>query len=141
MAWNKSEIQEAREGLRAILKPGDTVYTVLRHVSRSGMYRAIDCYKFENDQPSWLSYRVAKAIDDKFDKRYDAIGVGGCGMDMGFSIVYNLSHALYPDGFECIGQDKDKHVYCPSNDHSNGDRDYGKHWHKDGGYALRHKWM
>lgn len=32
---------EARKRLKEVLKPGDTVYTILRHVSRSGMTRHI----------------------------------------------------------------------------------------------------
>lgn len=40
------ERQEAIERLREILKPGDTVYTIIRHVSRSGMQRSIQLLKF-----------------------------------------------------------------------------------------------
>ena len=38
------EKTEAIERLRKILKPGDRVYTILRHVSRSGMQRVIDVF-------------------------------------------------------------------------------------------------
>ena len=49
-----------------------------------------------------------------YNRKAEAIRVGGCGMDMGFHVVYNLSRALYRDGrFVCMGED------CPSNDHSN----------------------
>ena len=37
-----AERDEAIANLREILKPGDTVYTILRHVSKSGMSRVID---------------------------------------------------------------------------------------------------
>src|SRR5712692_6873174 len=67
--------------------------------------------------------------------QYEGIKVSGAGMDMGFHLVYSLSYDLYPDGFECIGE------RCPSNDHSNGDRDYSPHHHKDGGYALLQRWI
>lgn len=40
------ERQQAIERLREILKPGDTVYTIIRHVSRSGMQRSIQLLKF-----------------------------------------------------------------------------------------------
>jgi len=127
--------QEAQEYLRKVLKPGDTVYTVLRHVSRSGMTRDIDCYAMIDNVPQWISYSVATACAMSFNSRRDAIRIGGCGMDMGFSIVYDLSRVLYRDAFKCIGEG------CPANDHSNGDRDYTPHRHSDGGYALRHRWM
>lgn len=43
MNAREKEKQEALEHLRSIIKPGDTVYTILlRHVSRSGMIRVID---------------------------------------------------------------------------------------------------
>ena len=37
----KQERQDAIERLRSMLAPGDSVYTILRHVSRSGMSRSI----------------------------------------------------------------------------------------------------
>jgi hypothetical protein len=44
---NKKEIEqaEAKAALLKILKPGDTVNTILRHVSRSGMMRHISRLK------------------------------------------------------------------------------------------------
>ena len=96
----------------------------------------------ENGVDLHPNYLVAQAIGAKLGKR-DGIIMGGCGMDMGFSLVYNLSSALFPDGFECIGKGDDRGAFsrCPSNDHTNGDRDYSPHKHSDGGYALRHRWL
>jgi hypothetical protein len=58
---SKSDRADAIERLRADLNPGDTVHTVLRSVSRSGMSRSIDAYKIVDGDPHWLSYSVAKA--------------------------------------------------------------------------------
>lgn len=44
MTKRETERQEAIQHLRELIKPGDKVYTVLRHVSRSGMTRGIDVY-------------------------------------------------------------------------------------------------
>ena len=107
-----AERQEAITRLRETLKPGDTVYTVLRSVSRSGMNRKIDLYKLENSEPRWLSPLAARACGWTFDTKREAISVGGCGMDMGFHLVYNLSRTLFHP-FTCIGKG------CPSNDHHN----------------------
>ena len=41
MAKKEKERDEARERLLEMLRPGDTVHTILRHVSRSGMSRSI----------------------------------------------------------------------------------------------------
>ena len=48
---NIKERDEARARLREILKPGDTVYTVLRHVSASGMSQVL--YP-EADRPDYV---------------------------------------------------------------------------------------
>jgi hypothetical protein len=127
---------EALAYLREILKPGDTVSCVLRHVSRSGMSRRIDFYKSEGGEMLYLTGRIAHVLDMRVsDASGGGLVVGGCGMDMGFSVVYNLSSALYPQGFTCIGE------RCPSNDHNNGDRDHTPHHHQSGGYAMRCRWL
>ena len=152
-----AEQAEAIERLRGWIKAGDTVYTVLRHKSASGMSRSIDLYGLTPDAArpgqiakSWYSYSVAAAGIGSWDDKHEAVRVSGAGMDMGFYLVYALSRVLNPGGFGCIGE------RCPSNDHSNGDRDYtphdpartgmasdnpAAHWHSDGGYALRHEWV
>lgn len=124
--------------LRAMLPPGSTVYTVLRSVSRSGMSRRIDCYLLSPNGPRWLSGLVSRALQMPHpnDSTHQGLRVGGCGMDMGYHLVYHLAATLYPDGFECTGE------RCPSNDHTNGDRDHDTpHRHIDGGYALRQEWI
>lgn len=115
------EREEARDTLRDFIQPGDTVYTVLRHVSRSGMTRDLDLYVIQDNEPRWITRLACRATDRQYNERAEAMRVGGCGMDMGFDAVYALSRALFPEGFGCIGQG------CPSNDHSNGDRDYTVH--------------
>lgn len=149
MSTKQAEREEARTKLRAMLPPGSTVYTILRHVSRSGMLRCVSVVIQEADGPNDVTWLAARALGEKINNRHDGINMSGCGMDMGFALVYNLASVLYPDGFGCAG------AGCPSNDHSNGDRDYtphpgcGKpdrrghrdHWHASGGYALRHRWL
>lgn len=134
------QAEDARDQLRAMLPPGSTVKTILRHVSRSGMTRAISPVVGGEDV-TWL---VVSAMPGyKFNRTHGGITMSGCGMDMGFALVYDLSATLYPDGFECVGSG-DPHAWgadCPSNDHSNGDRDYTPHHHASGGYALRQAWL
>lgn len=131
----KTNREQHIEVLRKQLTPGQTVYTKLNHVSKSGMGRVIDVYIMENNEPSRISWAVAQAIDARYDTKHEGVYMGGCGMDMGFALVYNLSRVLFQGRFECIGQG------CPSNDHSNGDRDQTPHTHKDGGYALQQRWL
>ena len=138
----QTEREKAIEQLREWIKPGDTVYTILDHVSRSGMQRAIRVVipivageAIESAAPGGRptdyvrkdsigvdfrhpNYAVGKALGLRHWKRngyeQDALMVGGCGMDMGFHLVYNLSYALYGKGYACLGKGK-----CPSNYHTN----------------------
>jgi hypothetical protein len=103
----------AKDQLRDSLKPGDTVYTILHHVSSSGMSRRIGVRAIVNGQPQYLDGLVAVALGERVADRGGII-MGGCGMDMGFELSYRLGHALYPDGVRCLGKKK-----CRSNDHSN----------------------
>jgi hypothetical protein len=116
--------EQCLNSLRESLKPGDTVYTVLRHVSRSGMYRVIDLYKLKESGPEWLSGLAKGAgIGEEPRGRHEGVGVGGCGMDMGFELVYRLGYALWPNGTESPHGTR------------NGEPD------SDGGYALKQRWM
>jgi hypothetical protein len=135
-AARASERDEARERL-AFLKPGDRVYCILRHRSASGMLRVIQLLALVDGDRRYLGYNAAVLMDDRYDRDREGIRVSGAGMDMGFHLVYNLGATLWPDGFPCAGE------CCPSNDHTNGDRDYTPDHvtHRDGGYALRHEWL
>jgi hypothetical protein len=144
----KAAQQDACEKLRKLIQPGDKVFTILDHVSKSGMTRHVRVKLISKDGTTHdPNYLVAQALDMRQAKRGDGIVAQGCGMDMGYSLVYNLGYALFPAGFTCTGLKTDKHGFkdylhsCPSNDHSNRKGDYSPHTHKDGGYALRHEWL
>ena len=106
MKKNETEKQEAIKSLKRLLKPGDTIYTILRHVSTSGcMLWAIDLYIYRRNKytkkiaPVYLSGYVAKAIDRKCNVKHGGIEIGGCGwMDRGFALVYSLGRTLWPNG-------------------------------------------
>lgn len=137
MAVPKKERAEAIERLRQVMPPGTTVYTQLQHVSRSGMMRHITVRTSLEGLHDW---DVAAAAGYTLAPR-EGIKVAGAGMDMGFSLVYNLSRTLYPNGFDCVAAELPIHERgrkCPSNDHSN--REHNLH-HKDGGYALSQRWI
>ena len=115
MTAKEKERNEAIKHLRKIIKPGDTVYTVLRHVSRSGMTRGIDVYIVECreqkgqadgeeytrhvSEPVWITSYVGKAIDqpqpESYWRKSMGLKIGGCGMDMGFHVVNSLQYALF----------------------------------------------
>lgn len=191
----ESERAEARSELLKLLKPGATVYTVLRRVRSSGMSRTIDllipytatdslslpatsprlkigadgygktgprrfsrgtvaafdaesvtfAYEatasgapaesitFPRAESSFyvkrkrlairsIGWLAAKAMGSTFDADLQGIKVGGCGMDMGFHIVYGLGSTLWPKGTPRPHGTR------------NGEPD------RDGGYALNHEW-
>ena len=93
---------QAREQLAELLPAGSTAYTVLRHVSRSGMSRDIDVIAIVDGEPRWVSGMMCAAFPRYFSRygNRDAIRVGGCGMDMGFHLVDTLSRALYGEGYK-----------------------------------------
>ena len=132
------------DSLREAFPPGSTARTILRHVSSSGMTRAIsvigvDCDDARYPLHDW-SYAVASVTGRKLDPRHEGVKCSGAGMDMGFDLVYSMSRALYPDGYDCPGES------CMSGDHVNGptpDRDYtpGHARHADGGYAVSQRWL
>ena len=135
-----AERTNAIDKLRELLPPGTRVYTILRHVSRSGMQRHISAVVHAEDGNNDITWLVARACgytiaDD------GGIKCAGAGMDVGFHLIHNLSYALYPDGFVCTGVEDPPRLRCPSNDHSNSDRDYSPHHHRSGGYALRQQWL
>jgi hypothetical protein len=115
----KVKAAESLERLREWLKPGDTLYTVLDSVSRSGMSRTIrvvlpyvrgvevesaapggkptDYVRKDSVGVDFLhpNHAVAEVLGYRRAKRGDGLIVGGCGMDMGFHVVNSLSSALY----------------------------------------------
>ena len=118
----QADMEQARDILRDILQPGDTVYTSLRQVAANGMSRHIEVVIPRKRENGSLYIRnitgvVARANGHRISPKTDAIVIGGAGMDMGFWLIYSLSSALYPNGAKCSGKGK-----CRSNDHSN---DYG----------------
>lgn len=136
----------AADRLREMFPVGSTARTKVLHVSRSGMSRTVAVVGVDpkTGEAEDVSYLVAAVTGMSFDRNHGGVKVGGVGMDMAFHVVYSMSRTLYPDGHRCTGHDRTetrrngrKVRRCPSNDHTNGDREYrrGK-LHSDGGYAI-----
>jgi len=93
------EKEETKKRLKKLLRKGHyKVYCKLNHVSRSGMLRYIDFYTIVDDRPVYLTGYIDKVTSYKrapYNARYEGLKVEGCGMDMGFAVVYDLSQTLY----------------------------------------------
>lgn len=135
--YTKSERLDAVNKLKEWIKPGAVVYTNLRGVSRSGMLRKITVHLPLDGGIADVTWLVARAIGYTLDGKTGGLKVGGCGMDMGFHVVYSLAYALFREGFYCVGPENG----CPANDHNNGDKVERGGKHSDPGYALRHEWI
>jgi hypothetical protein len=98
MTKKQKERDEARARLLEMVKPGDTVHTVLRHVSRSGMSRSISAIIYDEEGNNYnIDYLVSRLLDCPYDGKNGGVKRGECSMDMGFDLVYNLSSRLWPD--------------------------------------------
>jgi hypothetical protein len=88
--------------LEYFVKEGDTVYTVLRSVSSSGMSRTMSLKVAKNEKILDLTYYASVVLDYPLVEVNGsrAIRVGGAGMDMGFHVVYSLSRVLFRDKYE-----------------------------------------
>lgn len=74
----------------------------------------IDLKVIDKDGSVWhIGYNAALATGLPYDRKSEGVKIGGCGMDMGFALVSSLGHALWPEGYECLG---DK---CPDPSHVN----------------------
>lgn len=96
--------EEAKNDLLTYFNDTKTVYTILRYVSSSGMTRHISLVIPELDIYgnlilSNITYHVAELLGYKASERngFNTIKISGCGMDMGFKLVYDLSSVLFSD--------------------------------------------
>lgn len=119
----EAERAEALAELRKRLRPGDTVYTVLHHCARSGMSRSISLLIGRRRYIQTLDWHAMRALGYRLDQKHGGLVVGGCGMDMGYHLVYNLGRAIWPNGT------------AKPHGYRNGEPD------SDGGYALKHRWL
>lgn len=106
------------------IRPGQTIYTCVSRVARSGMSRSIRClvvsshgepyadgYLVNAARPHGvspfdrtmgatmhsiadISGMVARATGLQFDRTHGGVRVSGCGSDMGFMLVDSLAYAL-----------------------------------------------
>jgi len=113
-------LQQAKDDLMTLIKPNSVINTLVRSVSSNGMSRRISLYIVDGQEmrsiDHWASVITGYKQSDK-----GGLIVGGCGMDMGFHLVYTLGALLWPNGTDFAHGTR------------NGVPDI------DGGYALKHR--
>jgi len=97
MATTMEQKTTERANLLGMIKPGDTVYTVIRSVAKSGMSRTMSVFVIREGRLVNVTFSVAKVLGYTLVDvdGHRAIRVNGVGMDMGYHVVYSLGHALY----------------------------------------------
>lgn len=89
------ELETAKDKLIGLLQETDTIYTVLRSVSKSGLSRVISFHVInDNKEIININYYIKTLLDYKFNKTHDGLIVKGGGIDMGFHVVHTLSREL-----------------------------------------------
>lgn len=90
---------EAKDQLRNLLPKGSKVYTIVRHVSSSGMSRRISAYVVEDGKIRDLDFLLIRAGIGKRRGDKEGLFIQGCGMDMEFALVYDIATTLHDDRY------------------------------------------
>lgn len=129
----QQEREEALAYLHRVIKPGDTVFTQVGSVSRSGMSRTMSLYATGVNSlglSTILNITYYAAIVAGYNRNdRGMLKVSGCGMDMGFAVVYSLASCMYGRGEQCAA-----YGYVRGR---NGDTQP----ETDGGYMLNQQWL
>ena len=151
MKYSSTTIAIEKEKLLKYLIPGSTVYCKLNHVSRSGMQRSITPLVIIDNKPQSIVYSASIILGYRQDT-YGGISMSGCGMDMGYALVYALSSVLFPLGFGLEGENENGDKFRPDSESAaehaiyRGYKFFGRNgdesgWDDEGGYALKHSWI
>ena len=94
---DRNKVEQDKAELRDMLGATPNVYTILRSVSSSGMTRHISLKIVHKGELIDITYLASRVLGDKISEKlgFNTIKMNGCGMDMGFNLVYNLSSVLY----------------------------------------------
>jgi len=143
--------ESALAELRELLRPGEAVFTIQTSTSKSGTKRGFRLYAMKCIDGNVGVRNITGLVSDvtgfRFDQVHGSLVIWGCGMDMSFSVVYDLSYILYPDGFGINGRTINGHKVRPATKETadaavkDGAVFFGRNgdpsgWDSAGGYAL-----
>lgn len=96
----RTDEEWAESRLRTLAPRGTVLTTIVRHVSQSGMQRAIQVVGVDGDRvPIDLTYYIACIGLWKIHPNHPGLKVNGAGMDMAYHVVHTLARRLYGDGY------------------------------------------
>jgi len=99
MRHTKEDKFLANETLFKILDKRKEIYCSVKHVANSGMSRHIAFYVADGDKILTITRQIGVILDLPYRERTGGLFISGCGMDMGFHIVYNLGLVMFEDGY------------------------------------------
>lgn len=103
--------------LKNLVQEGDTIYTSLQSVSSTGMSRRLNIFIVKDNNIVNITWHVANVLEYRYNDQKESLVIGGCGMDMGYHVVYSLSSVL---GYKKSGMGNENTGNC---------------------YGLNHKWL
>jgi hypothetical protein len=101
--YSAEEVKNAGLTVADLIRPGVTVYTLVRHVSASGMSRVIDLFVIQEAKDGSgpylrrFSWSAAIVGGWSYCRKHEGVKVSGCGMDMAFHLVSSLCDAVGVD--------------------------------------------
>lgn len=102
----KAEFIAARKDqLKECIAEGDTLWTTVTQVARSGMSRRVKVYAIKDNEPINLSSWAADVLEWRHNDSDGTITVTGCGMDVCFHLVNSLAYSLFGDGYALSKRD------------------------------------
>lgn len=121
---NQEREKVIKELTKIINKGKRKIYQIVTQVSQSGMSRHIRSFVIIQNEPLDIDWYISRVLSH-VSRDEKGIKISGCGMDMGFEIVYALGRVCYPkgDGKTITGR--------------NGDTEP----ETDGGYLFKQIWL
>lgn len=92
------EKETAKEFLIKLLSKKNTIYSLVRHISKSGMCREIDFFCCENNDLVRITYEISKVLKSKIGKT-GGIRIKGCNTDLTIGLINELSMSLFDKSF------------------------------------------
>lgn len=129
MKTKSEDYLNSEKYLKKLFARDQRIYTSIKRVAPSGMSRHISVYVARKNQIIDITWHVGHITGYSRNRDTGGLVVGGCGMDMGFHLIYSLSRCLYPKGYKLPKSQK----WGRNGDTSGYD--------KDGGYKLKQQWI
>jgi hypothetical protein len=91
--------RESLAKLQAYLPIGSTVYTMVRHISASGMSKRISAFTVVNGEIVDIDYLLIRAELGKTRGDKQGLYVTGVNLSLEYHLVHNLGRTLHSDGY------------------------------------------